>query len=482
MNSVMSENGVIGKAQEAKEKKSISEDQERLQLLIADIKMKNFSADVLEYENYLKRELNSDNLQIDKANRKIIYNDNIYYINEMNQLTHENKGIILSKNSLNLQILGENKYDKTLELRKMNIDGNVTWSTSDSNIVTVDNGVVVPVAEGQATITATCIDEETYTAQCMVTVEAFIDDEYVQYEVEYEDMYSGKMYTKNTGWRLLTKEQNEDGTYNIEFISTGIPCNLNYGWYEIRDANWKGTDEQRNEYLSKFYDTTKVDNALMAASGLYYNFDKIPFKKQILNTEYNVGEYKKILVEDENKIMKEVTGEFTGEIFIIKEGAQVRSVTLSDIRGYDKIEGKEGAVEPYGSEEEYADRKLGLFRLADYTIDPYINHRSFFIANPTTIGSYYHIAYINRNGSTGTTNGGRKQGLRPVISMQNVNLTKDRMCMDNRRLNNMSKRDNLFLMKSTSKKGCSILILTNINKCSIIILVIVWKSKYCMLM
>ncbi len=50
-------------------------------------------------------------------------------------------------------------------------DASVSWSTSDSNIATVADGVVTGVAEGTATITATTTDGS-FTANCEVTVNA----------------------------------------------------------------------------------------------------------------------------------------------------------------------------------------------------------------------------------------------------------------------------------------------------------------------
>ena len=46
----------------------------------------------------------------------------------------------------------------------------VTWSTSDSNVATVANGVVTAVGAGSATITATANDGSGYNATCAITV------------------------------------------------------------------------------------------------------------------------------------------------------------------------------------------------------------------------------------------------------------------------------------------------------------------------
>jgi hypothetical protein len=47
---------------------------------------------------------------------------------------------------------------------------NVTWTSSDENVATVDGGVVTGVAAGTATITVTSVADNTKTATCTVTV------------------------------------------------------------------------------------------------------------------------------------------------------------------------------------------------------------------------------------------------------------------------------------------------------------------------
>ena len=423
------DNSILKKATEAHDETLESQDQEELQLAIMDIKVENFKDMnssfldyILECEEYLQTKLNCTDLQIDKESKKIIYKGRLYSLNDYGKLTQENRGIILNKNQLNLQIVGDTKYDKKLEITKINLIDDVNWQTSDESIAKVENGIITPISEGETIITAICAD---YTAKCRVTVEEFIDDSYVQYDIEYDDIYSGKRFTKNTGWRLITQEKNSDGTYNIEFISTGIPCELRYGWYEIGSAIWKATAEQRTQFMNKFYIKDYKCNAGLAAAGLYYNFDKIVFKKEISDSEYNIGGYNKILIKNHNKIMKEVNGDLTGEIFLIKKGATVRNVTWADIRGFDNIQGTEsGGVTSYNSGDEYADKKIGLFKLNDYYLD---NNKTkmYLLANLTQTQVFYHLPWFFSNGTLSSTNGGRRNGLRPVITMKNVNMTKN---------------------------------------------------------
>lgn len=425
-----SNNGILYQAGNSKEITIKEQKKDELQLAIMELKIENYKKDsfidlILNCEEYLQSKLNSKDLQIDKECKKIIYNGNIYSLRDNGKLSLDNKGIILSKNHLDLQIMGENCYDKTLEVSKINLDGDINWKTSNEEIARVEDGKITPISEGEAIITATCMDDYEYKATCLVKVESFIDDSYIQYDVEYDDMYSGKRYTRNTGWRLITQEQNNDGTYNIEFISTGIPCNLCYGWYEIGKAIWKPTVDLKNEYVSKFYDTSSNRNATYAAAGLYYNFDQILFKKEVLKNDYNIGGYRKIITKNQNKMMEDLDGEIKGSVFVVKKDAKVRNISLSDIRGYDKIQGKEsGGVKAYNSGDEYADKKIGLFKLNDYYIDNK-KAKAYFLSNPSHITSSYHILVFMSSGSTNTSNGARTAGLRPIITMKNVNMAKE---------------------------------------------------------
>lgn len=64
-----------------------------------------------------------------------------------------------------------NTYTLTATVLPVNADvQTVTWSTSDSSVATVVNGVITGVGCGNATITVTT-DEGGYTAQCITTVE-----------------------------------------------------------------------------------------------------------------------------------------------------------------------------------------------------------------------------------------------------------------------------------------------------------------------
>ena len=66
-------------------------------------------------------------------------------------------------------LIGGSTATLTATLTPLNTTDTLSWSSSDSNVVTVDDGVVTVVGLGTATITATCGEQ---AATCTVTVSA----------------------------------------------------------------------------------------------------------------------------------------------------------------------------------------------------------------------------------------------------------------------------------------------------------------------
>lgn len=89
-------------------------------------------------------------------------------------VTVENIYVKISKTELTLDVEREDEKTATLTATVMSgdkalTDEKITWSTSDSNIASVENGVVTAVSEGTATITAKR-SSGAATATCEVTV------------------------------------------------------------------------------------------------------------------------------------------------------------------------------------------------------------------------------------------------------------------------------------------------------------------------
>lgn len=76
--------------------------------------------------------------------------------------------ISLSSTSLTLNVSEIRKLDATL--LPANADQRVTWSSSNNNIITVNDGVLTPLQAGDATITATSVADPSLQAQASITV------------------------------------------------------------------------------------------------------------------------------------------------------------------------------------------------------------------------------------------------------------------------------------------------------------------------
>ena len=96
----------------------------------------------------------------------------------------------------------------------------ITWSVSPSGIVTVDNGVVTPVANGDCTITATCGSQ---SDTCAVTVSGMSEsggdtDTTLLYSLPEETVFNGTSTYIDTGVALLSTDQ--DFTIVLDVTAT----------------------------------------------------------------------------------------------------------------------------------------------------------------------------------------------------------------------------------------------------------------------
>ena len=243
----------------------------------------------------------------------------------------------------------------------------------------------------------------------------YIDDSYVEYNVAYTDIYTGTKYTNLTGWRVLNKVDNGDGTSNLDIISTGIPAGLYYHYSYIKDTTyspWAGTADDITKYVSRYYTSgSNTYENMYAASGLRYKFEKIKFKKQSgsttsSNSEYNTGYYTEI-----SKNGTAQTGEIDGTTFKARNNVEVRSVIHSDITGNEK-----SSSIPISDP---ADKK-GLFILENYTPDKHTNSY-YWLASPH-VGYDSYVCYVNYSGSNYGSTRNVYGGVRPVVSMTNVKM------------------------------------------------------------
>lgn len=94
---------------------------------------------------------------------------------------------------------------------------NVSWSSDNTSVATVENGVVTGVAEGTATITVTTEDGG-YTATCTVTVSGVVDVEHSFNSAKLVDAgvavgssktYSNTGYLEIDGFKIINKISNK---------------------------------------------------------------------------------------------------------------------------------------------------------------------------------------------------------------------------------------------------------------------------------
>ena len=123
--------------------------------------------------------------------------DRIENLENQGGITIPVTGISLSTSTLNL--IEGNSSTLTAIISPTNATNqNVVWSTNDSSVATVSNGVVTAVSAGSATITASTVDGN-YTANCSITVSASTVG------------VTGSYVTDENGNRLMT----ENGSYLI---------------------------------------------------------------------------------------------------------------------------------------------------------------------------------------------------------------------------------------------------------------------------
>lgn len=246
----------------------------------------------------------------------------------------------------------------------------------------------------------------------------------VKYDVTYTDaIKTTYTYNENNGWRLLSYKANAENPdlYDIEIISTGVPAGINYH-YNIKSnptiaGGWCATDEQISNYIEKFYSSASAtDNNMYCVAGLYYNFEKIVFKKvaQWSSTKH-YGFY--------NVINGQSTGDLTGEIFkstnesIKNKITGVRNITLSDMTG--KTDETTTVTDIDGlfilgnfKTSEFA-TKHGLTTY-NYNVSP-----AYWIASPYSTNTQ-RVYYMVAGGVSSST--GDPAGLRPIVSIEGVSI------------------------------------------------------------
>jgi len=123
-------------------------------------------------------------------------------------VTNPATGISLNKSTLTLTV--GNDETLTANVTPTDADGSVTWSSSDTNVATVDsNGKVTAVAAGTATITATAGNK---SATCTVTVKKTLTltGWYTSYDTgDMVDFSLDIQYTDSDTWKDIAERYDE---------------------------------------------------------------------------------------------------------------------------------------------------------------------------------------------------------------------------------------------------------------------------------
>ena len=118
-------------------------------------------------------------------------------------------------------------------------------------------------------------------------------NDFIEYDISYTDMYSDKSYTNTNAWKILDFTDNGDGTYSdVRLISTGVPAMLYYSYQSVNNEWWETDITKLNSFANilnttiptggkyRLYSDYSNYPALMASAGLYESekFETIKYK------------------------------------------------------------------------------------------------------------------------------------------------------------------------------------------------------------
>lgn len=94
--------------------------------------------------------------------------------------------------------------------------------------------------------------------------------DYVEYPIEYTDVYSNEYYTSITGWRVIDDGVMLGTSGNVRLVSTGIPAK----WY-YDSAIYKNNAEAVDVLRNDFENVNLIDNAKKSIKGSNFKVSKI---------------------------------------------------------------------------------------------------------------------------------------------------------------------------------------------------------------
>ncbi len=161
--------------------------------------------------------------------------------------TNKVEGITLSKTALTLYT--GNTVTLEAELTPWNLaNKDVTWTSSETTVATVDGGKVTGLAEGTATITAASVADPTKTAECVVTVKAMPSVELNGFVwADYPEQHWASFNLNDTAsWQSISAQSGAD--YYAGALSNGkLYVHDTESLYEVDPATFTA------KKLSDFY-------------------------------------------------------------------------------------------------------------------------------------------------------------------------------------------------------------------------------------
>lgn len=439
LNAIFSGNGILIKADEAKEKQSEAEIREKIKLLLTDFLIEKERKDIDLFTYFTEKKEEEKIEKVEKSEDRIIIVEigkyAIYIFEEdlSFEIMHQNESKIkitsITLNKENMNILKETKRTliATVEPNEAT-NNNLEWISDDSSIATVNSeGVVTGVSSGKVTITVKAKDGSGIKATCEIEVidkepvqitGEELEGEFIKYPVEYTCAYRKYAYEDINGWRLVNYTIGEDGytLSNVKLISTGIPA-MFVNYYAGSNNSWWISDETKllefkNNILGSSYNTSTSYASLKTAAGLYYNFGKINFKYS--SSGYNLGYYTSIKAA--NGITYGSTNKTTVDgntLFRVNDDDNVRLMTLMEVN-------REIGNSDYDTTGVSADIDTkGMYRLNQLTnvlAGKTYSSGTYYLATPTASSSNKVIT-LNYKGTLSYGGNGTQGdfGLRPLI-------------------------------------------------------------------
>ena len=413
------DNGVLKQATKSKEETIKAQIEEEIKLALMTSKLSKdkygkIDLDVLEEE--LKKygiEINTKG-EDGKLPYTVSKSGYVFQIDEHENIKRVN-GISLNKTSIKLLKGETEKVEATLA----GIEGTITWTSSNTNIVTVDNGIVTALGDsGTATIKAsvtsgginyetTCTVmivskltsisvsnlrvQEGSSAQLQVNTTPSNNVEDLSYEsgdtniviVNEDGMVTGISSGETTITVKGKKSTNITGTCNIIVKSTVIGSYVDYGvsytdmytGYEFSSSNgWRILDPGTKINETTYSGTKLVSTGIPALINHHWNAGgeaslwwdsagttNVDAAKGLQNNFEKITFINSSDISTENKgcylkINQKTSGDLKGNVFKTGKASKVSNLTLEELNEARKLESLE-----YSTTTRQKDGDIGLF-------------------------------------------------------------------------------------------------------------------------